>query len=232
MATSDWLEAFQTELAKQPVSALQRARLVRELRDHIDDLCCEERNLAMSTESLDLSRLSSRLGHPQEVARAAGKEAAKRPFSQRHPAVTFLVLPIPMLLLLWIGYGLALAGLLSAFESYRHEQWAVTLATMRIHGITYLPAAALTLWIGRIAIRNQTRKTWWILAAALVALVSATLIVGLKLPTTPGTGQLSVGCGFPPPLAQWPQACIPLVLTGIAMVMGGMRRGRGPAVTA
>ena len=67
--------------------------------------------------------------------------------------------------------------------------------------------------------------------AALVALVSATLAVGLKLPTTPGTGQLSVGCGFPPPLAHWPQACIPLVLTGIVMILGGMRRGRGQALT-
>jgi hypothetical protein len=226
MATSEWLDAFQTELAKQPVSALQRARLVRELRDHIDDLCCEERTLAMSTESLDLSRLSARLGHPQEVARAVGKEAAKRPFSQRHPAVTFLLLPIPMLLLLWIGYGLALVGLVSGFESYRSEQWAQQVASVLVHGIAYFPPAALTLWIGWIAVRNQTRKTWWILAAALVALVSATLAVGLTMPTTPGTGQLSLGCGFPPPLAHWPQACIPLALTGIVMIIDGMRRGR------
>jgi hypothetical protein len=205
---------------------------VRELRDHIDDLCCEERNLAMSTESLDLSRLSARLGHPQEVARAAGKEAAKRPFSQRHPAVTYLLLPIPLLLLLWIGYGLALVGLLSGFETYRSEQWALRLASLLIHGIAYLPPAALTLWIAWIAVRHQTRKSWWGLAAVLVALVSATLAVGLTLPTTPGTGQLSLGCGFPPPLGHWPQAGVPLVLTGIVMAFDVLRRNRSQSLTA
>ena len=52
------------------------------------------------------------------------------------------------------------------------------------------------------------------------------MAVTLTMPTTPGTGRLSIGLGFPPQLAHWPQAIIPLVLTGLVMAYDAWRRSR------
>jgi hypothetical protein len=228
MATPSWLDDVQRELMERRVCAAYRERLLEELRDHIDDLCCEERNHAMSAETWDRGTLTARLGHPREIAAAADRHESHALFARRHPIITYLLTPIPVLIVLWIAYVAGLAGILSGFESYKDTAWAVQLAGILIHGVAYVPAVALTLVIAWVAIRSRTKVAWWLTAAGLVAIVSGMMMVSLSIPTTPGTGRLEVGLGFPPSLSHWPQFLIPLALTAIFVVYAHRKGNRQP----
>lgn len=215
MAALNWLEDTRRELAATGLSPAYQKRLLKELADHIDDVRCAERNHAMSIEIADHSRLSSRLGSPQDVAAVAKQQISHSFFAQRHPIITFLVFPLPLLAILLVGYTLGLIGLLSGFKSYSDVAWVASIAGVLINGLAYVPAILLTLVIAWIAIRSKTRLTWWLGAAMLIAVVSGLLGVTYRMPTTPGTGVLQVGFGFPPQLAQLPQTVIPLVITSL-----------------
>ncbi len=212
MDTQNWLDQVKQQLIESGISVAYRVRLMDELYDHVEDLCREERNHAMSAEAAKQDYLDTRLGKPLEVAQAAKEHSPRAKFAFRHPVVTFLVLPIPMLLILWIGYTLSLVGIVNVFKSYKDTNWAVTAATVLIHGLAYVPAIALTLIIAWVALRSQIKTRWGLAASALVAFVSGLLMVTFHVPTTPGTGVLSVGLGFPPDLSRWPQIIVPLAV--------------------
>jgi hypothetical protein len=167
----------------------------------------------MSAEALNENVLETRLGDPQEVAAAVEEQAPRALFARRHPVIIYLLLPIPLLVALWVAYTLALAGILSGFQSYKDTVWAVNTAGILIHGIAYVPTVILTLLLAWLAIRSRTQIVWWLAGAALVAIVSGMLMVTFRVPTTPGTGLLQIGLGFPPALARWPQIAIPLAIT-------------------
>lgn len=172
----------------------------------------------MSAEAWDSETLTKRLGHPQEIAAAADRRRLPVRFAQRHPIITYLLTPIPLLILLWIAYLAGLVGILSGFESYKDTAWAVRLAGLLIHSVAYVPAVVLTLAIAHVAVRSRAKVGWWLAAAGLVAIVSGMLMVSLTVPTTPGTGRLEVGMGFPPALSHLPQLLIPLALTAVFVV--------------
>jgi hypothetical protein len=54
------------------------------------------------------------------------------------------------------------------------------------------------------------------------------MMVSLSIPTTPGTGRLEVGLGFPPSLSHWPQFLIPLALTATFVVYAHRKGNRQP----
>ncbi len=181
----------------------------------------------MSAEAWDTVSSPIRLGLPHDSEVAADLEGGRGRFARRHPAITYLLIPIPLLLLLWVVYGAGLVGILSGFASYKETRWAVQLAAVLIHGIAYVPPVVLTLMIARVAIRSGTRFVWWIAAAVLVAVVSGMLMVSLNMPTTPGSGRLQVGLGFPPALSHWPQMLVPLALTALLIASRVRRRNSG-----
>ncbi len=211
MDTQRWLDEMECQLRISGVSATYQTRLLEELRDHIEDLSCEERMHAMSAEAVKSQYLDTRLGPPQEIAEAAKASIRQTQFALRHPIVTFVVLPIPVLVLMWVAYALLLIVSLNLFQSYKDVGWVVTAASGLIHGLAYVPAVALTLLIAWIASRSRARWGWWIAASVIVACVSGLMIVTFAMPTTPGTGRLAIGLGFPPDLSRWPQIAIPLV---------------------
>jgi len=225
MAVQSWLESVEQELVRSKVSVAYRERLLGELRDHVEDVYCEERNRAMSAEAVQDGMLEARLGKPAEVASAAKKVGTKSYFARRHPLVTYLLIPIPALVLLWITYTATLAGIFSLFDQYKSAEWAVSAASLLTHGIAYVPAILLTLLFAWLAIRSNTKIAWWLSSSAIVAFVSGLMMVNLRFPTTPGTGSLNVGLGFPPPFAHWPQMAIPLAIT-IAFVCYYVRKRR------
>ena len=141
----------------------------------------------MSAEAVKSDYLETRLGQPQELATAAA-EATRAKFALRHPIVTFLLLPVPVLLLLWVAYTMGLAGILSLFQSYKDASWATTAAGILIHGLAYVPAIVLTMIIAWVAHRSRARLAWWLTASTLVAFVSGLLMVTFRMPTAPGTG--------------------------------------------
>ncbi len=230
MDRQDWLEAVTQQLHSSGVCLTEQRRLLAELGDHIDDLYCEERNHTMSIEALESGLLEKRLGKPEEVAAAAVVHAPRDKFARRHPIVTFLLLPVPVLILLWTTYTLGLAGVLQLFRDYQDADWAVSLVGILIHGLAYVPAVALTLLIAWIAVRSRIRIAWWLAASTIVALVSWLMMVSFSMPTTPGTGQLQVGMGFPPDIACWPQFAVPL-LVALAFVGYTLRQRRCEQLT-
>ena len=134
----------------------------------------------MSAEAVKSDRLETRSGHSPELARAAQVNGKRIKFAQRHPIVTYLLLPIPALALLWTAYTLGLAGVLSGFHSFKDTLWAVTAANLLIHGLAYVPAVVLTLVIAWIAAHSETRIVWWLVASLLVAVVSSLMLVTFR----------------------------------------------------
>ena len=65
MATSDWLDEVGQELLKGKSCAAYRERLLEELRDHVHDLRCEERNHAMSRRSMEQRNTRRAYGAPR-----------------------------------------------------------------------------------------------------------------------------------------------------------------------
>lgn len=225
MEAQDWLEDVAGQLRSSGTSVAYQRRLLDELRDHIEDLCCEERNYAMSAQTVGNDALRSRLGTPQEVAAATKANVTRGRFARQHPLLMFLVLPIPTLILLWVAYTLALVGLIQLFREYRDVDWVVQLGGVLVHSLAYVPAITLVMLISWVATRSRAKVAWWLGSSILVAFVSCLIVVSFTVPTTPGTGSLSVGMGFPPALAHWPQFFVPLALT-VAMIGYSVYRKR------
>lgn len=225
MDRRNWLDEVARQLRSTGTSCGYQQRLLEELRDHLHEMHFEEGSHLMSADTFDQQPLEARLGSPSEIATAAETHAGRGRFARRHPVVTFLVLPLPVLLLLWVAYTIGLAGILQLVQDYQHAGWAVTLAGALIHGVAYVPAVALVLCLSWLASRSRARIAWMAAAAVLVAFVSSLMIVSFRMPTAPGTGLLQVGLGFPPHLAQWPQFAVPLAVA-IASMLGVARRRR------
>jgi len=211
MDLSVWLERVRLELSDARLPAAYRERLIEELREHIKDLQCE-RSRTMSTELMKTETIDARLGSPEQIASAAANVARRLSFARKHPVATFIVLPVPALVLLWIAYAAAIVGMLGTFKSFASYAWSAPVASGLIHGMAYVPPVLLTLALGWIAMRRRCAIGWWLGSAALVALFAGLLMVSFRMPTTPGTGLFQVGFGFPPSLANWPQAAIPMIL--------------------
>ncbi len=229
MNTRAWLDEVARQLHGSGTSVAYQRRLLDELRDHLDDLSCDERNHAMSAETMGTEMLATRVGEPKEIAAAAELNVARAKFARRHPIVTYLLLPLPALLALWAAYAFGLVGVLKLLQSYKNTDWAATSANIVVHSLAYVPAIALVLIIAWVALRSQTRTAWWLAASTLVAVLSGLMMVNFRMPTTPGTGMLQIGVGFPPDLARWPQFVLPLAVTLAFACHAMMKRRREEA---
>lgn len=230
----DWLDKVQRELVACRLPADYQDRLLAELRDHVEDLHFAERMREMSAEVMSSSEVretawESRLGDPQQIAQLARDNVMRRRFAGRHPILTFVVLPVPLLVVLWIAYAAGLVGLFSGLDRFREAAWAISLAGFLAHALAYVPALAATLVLAWWADRSRTAISWRLAAGGLIGLVSGMLIVTFRAPTTPGTGLLSIGLGFPPALGHWPQIAVPVAVMA-AGVVWTMSRRRGTAV--
>ena len=85
MDTQNWLDQVKQQLIESGISVAYRVRLMDELYDHVEDLCREERNHAMSAEAAKQDYLDTRLGKPLEVAQAAKEHSPRAKFAFRHP---------------------------------------------------------------------------------------------------------------------------------------------------
>jgi hypothetical protein len=229
----DWLERVRQELAVSGIPVGYQGRLLDELRDHLEDMQFNERNRDMSIEVASQEGLSgtaweSRLGDPKEIARLAQQSVWSDRFASRHPIVTYVLFPVPLLVVLWVAYAAGLIGLFSGLQSYREEPWAIWVAGYLVRALPYLPAIVATLALARVADRSRTALGWWIVGSGLIGLVSGMLMVTFRAPTTPGTGLLSLGLGFPPQLAHWPQVAVPIAVMTACVLWAMIKRGGKP----
>src|SRR5882672_2136870 len=103
MPDQGWLEALRGDLARRGLPAGYVNRFLQALEDHIEDVS-QEREESMRTDAEvaeSVSALEERLGGREKLADQAAAEYRRANFAGRHPVWTFVVAPVPALILCW-----------------------------------------------------------------------------------------------------------------------------------
>src|SRR5262245_46923954 len=102
MASLPSQDELRSELRRQGLPHSYVERLLAELDDHYEDLV-EERSTSMGaarklqSESISQENLQERLGEPAQLALFAAEQYHARSFWGRHPVLTYLLAPLPLL---------------------------------------------------------------------------------------------------------------------------------------
>jgi hypothetical protein len=186
-------------------------RLLAEMDDHYEDLL-EERSTSMGAArklQLEQDELQQRLGEPAQLALFAAEQYHARSFWGRHPWVTYLMAPLPMLIACWIGFALAFVALnfAAAYVGALALGWSEeTFANLADY--VYLQAAVVAFaswyvmvlppltaaWIlCRTYRRNALNWHWPILGCTLLAAVAGITTTSYAIAIEPGKGFFRVG---------------------------------------
>src|SRR4051812_18136139 len=135
MASHPSRDELRSELRRQKLPQAYIDRLLAELDDHYEDLL-EERNTSMGAArklQLEQDELQQRLGEPAQLALFAADQYHARSFWGRHPLVTYLLGPLPLLIGMWVLYLSALliptyciGTLGERIGWWRQSEWEVT----------------------------------------------------------------------------------------------------------
>jgi hypothetical protein len=194
-----WLERFRHELVRRKLPRQEVARLVEELSDHFIDLTEE----TMSTDAQVLARM----GDPIQIAEAAVGEFRRRQFGRSRWArfATFVLLPVPLLFVVWAGILTAtvlvfsgIDALAGAPEEGPHEITPLLVAGSHalILGFVVGPPTLVALFFARLARRTTRRWLWGLSACLLVALVTAAATSSQTFSEEPGKSTLTLGLGI------------------------------------
>jgi hypothetical protein len=196
-------EQLLAELQRHGLPRNYIQRLLDELDDHLADLQ-DERNSDMNTarkpdlnqtdskasesSSPDIVNLQDRLGDPTQLAAFAAKQYHNRSFFGRHPILTFLVMPLPLILLgMWVVV-LAIFLLGHALDAFFPAAWQGTDAydspfAEYIGGALFfwllliLPTLGTGLFLCRISRRNHLKWKWAILMCVVVSLFCGNMYI-------------------------------------------------------
>lgn len=207
---------YRSELERRGLPRAYVERLLSELDDHYTDLL-EERSTSMGAARKLQTEFGNegsnhaveRLGNPAQLALFAAEQYHARSFWGRHPAMTYLLLPLPLLLACCIGYGLlfraislcvlfvgthALGWTDHTFANPSDFIWlqAGTLAFLSWY-VTVLPPLTAAWLLCRTYSRNSLDRRWPILGCALLAAVAGLFTVSYRIAVEPNTGRFMVG---------------------------------------
>ncbi len=232
MNNRQWLDRLQLELSRRKLPKSYMKRLIGELSDHFHDLTEEN----MSTESL-----VSRLGQPEQIADAAAR--CRRGFFRRHRwlrMTTFVVLPVPLLILCWALTMAVLVGVaqaLGADEATRDYAPNLTwiqdkLAHLFFSATVIVPATFLAGGYCLLARLSGNRQRWGVAAGIVVAVFAGLVTHQLTLSEIPGKSTIMFGLGFPPKLGVWQvlQFAVPLVAVLVCRRNGTALTRRSEAI--
>jgi hypothetical protein len=204
------------ELRRQKLPPAYIERLLAEFEDHLTDLQ-EERDAAMhqarKPEAVpsgnvveDLSNqtvnIASRIGDPSRLAQFAAMQYRNRSFLGRHPILTFLVLPVPLVVLQVIGFMCAMfllgtvidpGAIAEGFNEHDHPLLVGLVLAVFSWAIAVFPPLVSALMMCRVARKNALDWRWSVAACCLVALYCALFVTSWRLATAPGTGQFMMG---------------------------------------
>jgi hypothetical protein len=204
-------DELRRELARRGLPNAYIERLVAELDDHFTDLL-EERSTSMGAArklQVEQENLDQRLGEPAQLALFAAEQYHARSFWDRHPLVTYLLGPLPLLLVCFVAYGLAFwAGTWvisfvvawvpgwseATFANPADHIWlqAVLLALLCWYVTVFPPLTAAWL-LCRTYRRNRLDLRWPIVGCALLAAVCGMFTTSYNIATEPNTGQFMLG---------------------------------------
>jgi hypothetical protein len=181
--------------------------------------------------------IESRLGRPDELVAAALANRRHTSIFGRHPFLSFVVAPIPVAILSWVGFLFVCFGLLKltgwvfgeeyAIEGRAVRDWPAVLVyamNAMVIAVRFLPPAVTTALLCWCANRAGMGWKWTATVSGLVALIAGMLVVQVTLPSEPGKGQFLLGLGLP--VHQWInliQFLVP-VAVGAAFLLGARNR--------
>jgi hypothetical protein len=198
-----WLERLREALARRRLPAAYADRLAQELSDHFHDLTEEK----MSTEAL-----LERLGEPEQVAHAARAEY-RGGFFQRHRwlgVTTFVVLPLPLLVvgwaLVWVALWLVGMAVAAVVGESTLDQWtrdhapALAQEQLLIQSVmsasVVVPAVILGGLYHWLARRTRTGRGWALAAGVLLACCAGSATTAATFSDEPGKSTMMFGFGF------------------------------------
>jgi hypothetical protein len=206
----EWQQELRRELRRQRLPRAYIARFLLELDDHYEDLV-EERSTSMgAARKLEFKPddLEQRLGDPARLAVFAAEQYHARSFWGRHPFITFVLGPLPMLVLGWIATGTGVVWFGQGFvyvlkhwfglsddipnpQDYLLSQSVVMCVASWF--IIVFPPVAVGASLCRVARRNSVNWRWPIVACTLLALVLGFLSVSYHPAITQGDGRMTIG---------------------------------------
>lgn len=199
------------ELNRRGLPRAYIERLLSELDDHYTDLL-EERSTSMGAArklQIDSDDVQQRLGQPTDLAIFASEQYHARTFWGRHPLITYLAAPLPLLIaclngyllsILAVGFGIKFLGTRvfgwtdSTFANPADYIWlqAVSLALISWYLTVFPPLTAAWL-LCRTYRRNALDWRWPVLGCMLLAIVSGTFDTSYRIATEPNTGRFMFG---------------------------------------
>jgi hypothetical protein len=209
-------EELRSELRRGGLPPAYIERLVAELDDHFNDLL-EERSTSMGAarklqfepENLEQQDLEQRLGEPAQLALFAAEQYHARSFWGRHPLVTYLLGPLPLLVACFVAYAVAFWAVTwvislvgthvlgwseATFANPADFIWwqAVLLALLSWYVVVFPPLTAAWL-LCRTYRRNALDWRWPVIGCTLLAVVCGMFQTSYNIATEPDTGQFMLG---------------------------------------
>ena len=200
-STHEPLDALMADLIRCGLPADYANRAVAELADHHSDLV-DELQAAGWTESHAVLEASRRLGEPRALAKKTVREYQRRYWCGRWPLLTFLLGPIPGLLMVWLITGLTLAGIGWILGLVIDESTATAIEPVGQYVVGYSLKIWLTLaspvlvmavfcWL---AARAAMSRAWTCVACGMMAIFIGFVpcTIEFKTATNP-TGRFMIG---------------------------------------
>lgn len=191
------LERLRAELIRRGLPIKYVQRTVAELQDHrrdiLDEFAGDPSRLPDANQVAD-----GRLGDQGQLADAVVHHYRCRTFWGRHPVLTFIIAPIPTLVLAWLAAFLGIWSLMWLVpDDIVHESFGVPLFRMVDFLLIYGVPAAVTALLCRAGYRHALGWPWVGAACLLVGLLAFSLFTTLEPPTAgPGSGRYTVGLAF------------------------------------
>jgi glucan phosphoethanolaminetransferase (alkaline phosphatase superfamily) len=194
------------QLRRQGLPHSYIERLIAELNDHYCDLL-EERSSSMGAARKlqhtdnESSDLQQRLGEPAQLALFAAEQYHSRTFWGRHPVVTYLLAPLPLLVAMFTGYVVSLLCVGYCLQTignwvtdwqineYEHPYAQAMFLTLLIWGALVMPPILSALVLCRVYRRNALSIRWPIIGCAVLSLVMAVINTDWRLATGIEEGQ-------------------------------------------
>jgi hypothetical protein len=207
---AQWLDRLHDALRQRGLPPAYSRRFMDEITEHLTDLMEEMRS--MSTEAQSVKTIEQRMGTQDELAIAAAREFRRSRFCGRHPWLAFIVAPAPLMIVVLILYFLPVLLSVSFIEgeTTSSSPTMVSAFVWFCRAAAYVPAAIVALVLCHLAVRSGRGWRWFVPACLILSALAGSFSVSCRPPTTPGTGQLTMGFGIGPGVFHVLQALVPL----------------------
>lgn len=204
------LESMSIELVRKGLPSKYVQRVVQELADHQQDIEDEGLGIRTSGGSSSPTREADRLGDPHSLVNAIVSTYRARTFWGRHPWLTFVIAPIPVVILSFIGVILLAVLMERAGDCIGIGMWpehkpisewpvfSVWCLLSFYYGLMFAPSVLVSVSLCRLAARAGRGYRWVLAGCLMVGLFAGSVCYRCVLPATPGTGSIMIGwMGYP-----------------------------------